>query len=75
VFVNGHFRPSARIVEAADAAVLVVARRHKLLHRLPDQRGKMTPHRGGYGRHRQIGMALGAPGRLDDYLVDDAEPG
>ena len=75
MFVNGHFRPPARIVKAPDVAVFLVTHRHKLVHRPLDQRGEMTPYRGGHGRHRQIGMALGAPRRFDDYLVDDAEAG
>jgi hypothetical protein len=62
-------------VKAADAPVFFVACRHKLIHRPPDQRGEVTPHRGGHGCHRQIRMALGAPRRLGDYLVDDAETG
>jgi hypothetical protein len=75
VFPSGRFRRPARIVKAADAAIFFVARRHKFVHRSRDQRGQVTPHRGGHGRHRQIGMALGAPRRLDDYLVDDSEAG
>ena len=62
-------------MKPADAAVFFVARSHELVQRSLDQRGEVTSHRRGHGRHRKIGMALGTPRRLCDYLVDDAEAG
>ena len=73
MFTQGPLRRPTGIVKAADAAVFFVPRHDKLVHRPLGQRGEVTPLRCGHGRHCQIGMALGAPRRLGDDLVDDAE--